>query len=68
MDLVFEEEDGIVLVDYKTDSGKDEAALLEAYTEQVRLYAKALGLLMKKPVRDCCLYSVRHCKVIPVEV
>lgn len=66
MDLVFEEQDGIVLVDYKTDTGKNEAALLEAYTEQIRLYAEALSLLMKKPVRGCWLYAVALCKSIPV--
>lgn len=66
MDLVFEEEDGIVLVDYKTDTGKNEAALLEAYTEQIRLYAEALSLLMKKPVCGCWLYAVALRKSIPV--
>ena len=66
MDLVFEEEDGIVLVDYKTDTGKNEAALLEAYTEQIRLYAEALSLLMKKPVCGCWLYAVALSKSIPV--
>lgn len=66
MDLVFEEQDGIVLVDYKTDTGKNEAALLEAYTEQIRLYAEALSLLMKKPVCGCWLYAVALRKSIPV--
>lgn len=68
MDLVFEEAEGIVLVDYKTDTGLNEAGLLEAYTEQIRLYAEALSLLMAKPVRGCYLYSVPLCRTIPVEV
>lgn len=68
MDLVFEESEGIVLVDYKTDTGLNEAGLLEAYTEQIRLYAEALSLLMEKPVHGCYLYSVPLCKTIPVEV
>ena len=66
MDLVFEEQEGIVLVDYKTDTGKNEAALLEAYTEQIRLYAEALSLLMKKPVCGCFLYAVALRRTIPV--
>lgn len=66
MDLVFEEADGIVLVDYKTDTGKNAEGLLEEYTEQVRLYAEALSLLMSKPVKDCFLYSVPMQKTIPV--
>lgn len=66
MDLVFEEQNGIVLVDYKTDTGKTAEGLLEEYTEQVRLYAEALSLLMEKPVTGCYLYSVPMQKTIPV--
>ena len=58
MDLVFEEEDGIVLVDYKTDRVTKAEDLLEHYTEQIRLYAQALKLLMQKPVKACYLYSL----------
>lgn len=58
MDLVFEEQDGIVLVDYKTDRVQQASALLEHYTEQIRLYAEALRLLMQKPVKGCYLYSL----------
>lgn len=68
MDLVFEEAEGIVLVDYKTDTGLDEAGLLDAYTEQIRLYAEALSLLMAKPVCGCYLYAVPLCKTIPVDL
>lgn len=68
MDLVFEEADGIVLVDYKTDTGKNAEGLLEEYTEQVRLYAEALSLLMDKPVTGCYLYSVPMQKTVPVSL
>ncbi|MBR6718487.1 MAG: UvrD-helicase domain-containing protein [Oscillospiraceae bacterium] len=66
MDLVFEEADGIVLVDYKTDRAANAEALLEAYTEQIRLYAEALALLFSKPVKGCYLYSVTLNRTIPV--
>ena len=66
MDLVFEETDGIVLVDYKTDRAANAEALLEAYTEQIRLYAEALALLFSKPVKGCYLYSVTLNRTIPV--
>ncbi|MCQ2416345.1 MAG: helicase-exonuclease AddAB subunit AddA [Oscillospiraceae bacterium] len=66
MDLVFEEEDGIVLVDYKTDYVEKAEDLLEKYTEQIRLYAEALRLLMDKPVKECCLYSVPKKKIVQV--
>ena len=65
MDLVIEEDDGIVLIDYKTDHAQADA-LLEEYTTQIRLYAEALRLLKDKPVRECCLYSVYLNQVIPV--
>ena len=59
MDLVFEEQNGdIILVDYKTDSVPDGEALLERYTEQLRLYAAALFLLTGRPVREWYLYSI----------
>ena len=66
MDLVFEEADGIVLVDYKTDAVKSGSELTERYTEQVRLYAEALRLLHGKPVKACCLYSVQLSETVPV--
>ncbi len=66
MDLVFAEDDGIVLVDYKTDGVQSGAELLDRYTEQIRLYAEALRLLHGKPVKECCLYSVQLSKTVPV--
>ena len=66
MDLVFEEGDGIVLVDYKTDRVKSSDELLEAYTEQIRLYAEALRLLTGAPVKACFLYSVTLNQTVPV--
>ena len=66
MDLVFAEKDGIVLVDYKTDRAANAEALLEQYTEQIRLYAEALHLLFSKPVKACYLYSVTLNRTIPV--
>ena len=66
MDLVFAEPDGIVLVDYKTDRAANAEALLEQYTEQIRLYAEALHLLFSKPVKACYLYSVTLNKTVPV--
>ena len=66
MDLVFEEPDGIVLVDYKTDRVQRAEELLTHYTEQIRLYAQALELLNSKPVKECYLYSLYVNAVIAV--
>lgn len=68
MDLVFESAGKIVLVDYKTDRVSDASALLERYTEQLRLYAQALKLLRGKPVAECWLYSFTLQKAIPVSL
>ncbi|MBR6106659.1 MAG: helicase-exonuclease AddAB subunit AddA [Oscillospiraceae bacterium] len=66
MDLVFEEADGIVLADYKTDRVQRAEDLLGHYTEQIRLYAEALRLLMQKPVKACFLYSLTLNRTVPV--
>ena len=68
MDLVFEEEDGLVLADYKTDRVQSGAQLLEQYTEQIRLYAEALRLITGKPVKECVLYSLHLNQTVPVVI
>ena len=60
MDLVFEEPDGYVLVDYKTDGVKKPEDLLALYTEQLLLYKAALTLLTGKPVKEWYLFSIKH--------
>jgi ATP-dependent helicase/nuclease subunit A len=57
IDCIFEEEQGLVLLDYKTDSLKGGGAkALEAVTERYRiqldLYAKAVERIWKRPVTD----------------
>ncbi len=56
-DCVFEEGDGLVLVDYKTDRIADPAALWARYREQLDLYRFALEQCTGKKVRECLLYS-----------
>jgi ATP-dependent helicase/nuclease subunit A len=57
IDAFFEEEDGIVLVDYKTDHVKDEKTLADRYRIQLELYAKALERTMNRNVKEKILYS-----------
>ncbi|MBR6761978.1 MAG: UvrD-helicase domain-containing protein [Oscillospiraceae bacterium] len=66
MDLVFEEDNGIVLVDYKTDRNVSDTDLLERYTEQLQLYAEALRLLTGQPVAECYLYSLSLQRAVSV--
>ncbi len=59
MDCYFEEEDGLVLVDYKTNYTTDPTglALARAYQLQLSVYAKALQRLTKQRVKQIYLYS-----------
>jgi ATP-dependent helicase/nuclease subunit A len=61
MDLVFREQDGWVLVDYKTDNvtRASLSALAARYAGQVQLYAKAWAKCTGEPVKEMGLYFVR---------
>lgn len=60
IDLYFEEEDGLVLVDYKTDGLKgrtlDEVA--SPYVDQMRYYEKALSTLTGCKVKEKVIYFI----------
>lgn len=58
IDLVFEEEDGVVVVDYKSDKGMSAESLRERYTNQLRIYKAAIELITEKPVKGLSLYSI----------
>ena len=56
IDCWFEEEDGIVLVDYKTDNVNDIDEIHQKYDIQLALYARALEKITKKSVKDKIIY------------
>ena len=58
IDLVFVEEDGAVIVDYKTDRIKALSALRERYAGQLDLYAEAFTRITGVPVKERVLYSL----------
>ncbi len=65
IDAFIEDDDGIVLVDYKTDKVNDAKAELTAkYKVQLELYAKALERLRGKTVTKKIIYSVTSNEVI----
>ena len=67
IDCIIEEDDGIVIVDYKTDRVKDTERLKEMYGVQLRLYKEAANQIFDKPVKECYIYSL-HCGCeIPIE-
>lgn len=57
IDVYFEEEDGLVLLDYKTDKVRKASDLAEKYHAQLDYYAKALQRLLEKPVKEKWIYS-----------
>lgn len=59
IDAYFEEEDGIVLVDYKTDYADQPEVLIGRYRAQFEYYEKALIQILKKPVKEKYIYSYR---------
>ncbi|MCI8553440.1 MAG: helicase-exonuclease AddAB subunit AddA [Clostridiales bacterium] len=67
-DCVFEEEGGLVIVDYKTDQVKTEAELTARYRDQLRVYAFALAQTYALPVRECLLYAFALSRTVLVEL
>ena len=57
IDVYFEEDGELVLLDYKTDSKVDEEELIKRYRAQLKYYAKALEKLEKKKVKEVLIYS-----------
>ena len=68
VDLMFEEDGEIVIVDYKSDRGTSAAKLAERYSVQLRLYRSAIELTMHQRVKAAYLYSLELKKTIPVEI
>ena len=64
IDLYFEEDGGLVLLDYKTDAVRESSQLLNRYQTQMDLYARALAAATGKPVREKLIYSFRLEQII----
>lgn len=59
IDCFFEEEDGLVLIDYKNShlgAGISEEDIAERYVTQLALYKEALEAAKEKPVKEAYLY------------
>lgn len=56
IDALFDEEDGLVLVDYKTDWVTDSRTLVDRYSVQLSLYAEAVEKIFRRPVAEKYLY------------
>lgn len=60
IDAWMEEEDGLVLVDYKTDRVEQggESILIRRYQTQLDYYKRSLEQITGKPVKEKILYSL----------
>lgn len=57
VDLCFEEEDGIVVLDFKTDKVDDISQLVDCYGEQLEIYSTAAQKIFNKPIKEKIIYS-----------
>ena len=57
IDAYFEEEDGLVLLDYKTDYVTTQEELVKRYEKQLEVYADALEQMTGKKVKERLMYS-----------
>ncbi len=57
IDVFFEEGDGIVLLDYKTDRVKEPQELVKRYKAQLDLYQEAIERAMGRKVKEKLIYS-----------
>lgn len=57
IDVYFEEDDGLVVLDYKTDRVQRGQELVEKYQEQLHLYGRALEQMTLKKVKEKVIYS-----------
>ncbi|NCB92637.1 MAG: helicase-exonuclease AddAB subunit AddA [Clostridia bacterium] len=70
IDAYFEESDGLVLVDYKTDhvNKGQEDNLIEKYRKQLQYYADALERVGRQKVKEAYIYSFALGKALPVSL
>ena len=67
VDCCVEQEDGLCIVDYKTDNVRTDeeiAGRAAVYSAQLGAYAAALERIFKKPVKECALYFIRPGKSV----
>ncbi len=57
IDVYFQEEEDLVLLDYKTDRVRDEEELIKRYHGQMDYYEKALSQITGKKVKERIIYS-----------
>ncbi len=60
VDLLFEENGELVILDFKTDTGKSTEQILADHSEQLRIYSAACEQVTGKKVREAVIYSLHY--------
>ena len=68
IDCYFEEQDGIVLLDYKTDFALNIQEIKKKYTVQIQLYADALKSITGKALINCYLYLFYNGETVEIQL
>lgn len=71
IDCYFEEEDGLVLIDYKNSyigTDENERTVIDRYSGQINIYVEALEAACGKRVKEAYLYLFRSKKFVPVKI
>ena len=67
-DCVLFDDTGITVVDFKTDRNIDEKELINRYTKQLQLYARAFSANYSMPIKRCLIYSFWLNKTVEVVI
>ena len=65
VDLLFDEPDGLVLIDYKTDNCNPTEAK-DKYNIQINLYSEAVQSILNKPVKEKYLYLFHNSEIVQI--
>lgn len=59
VDCLADTDDGIIIIDYKTDNVDNIEKLTERYAGQVEFYARAISEIFNKPIIETGIYSIK---------
>ena len=66
VDCAFEENDELVIIDFKTDRASDESELVAHYRDQLTVYRRCLAEVIGLPVKQTVIYSFSLGKTIQI--
>ena len=68
VDLFIVKDQQIILIDYKYSNSASEKYLIDKYKNQIKYYKIAIESAIKMPVKEAYLLSLKHSKLIKVEI